>query len=306
MNYIILDMEWNQPYNIRYAVKKPVLLHGEIVQIGAVKLDDSFRTVDKIDIFIRPRHYKRMNKRVSQLTGITNVDLKSGIPFTDAYEIFREWCGEESVLLTWGPDDIPMLIENIKVWGLDESTLPKYYNLQVIFDAQITHEHRQFALNSALEIVGEVGKNAHNALNDAENTALVCTHLDLKSGIENYDTIKKCTLSGECSAKKYSSRVSALKDEELISFECPACKRNVDLIGFVNQNQEKTLALAKCECGKDFFIRFKFRRVDGQVAVSRVVYDMTDERREYYKEKHRLAHNRRRRRLRKKAIQKET
>lgn len=300
MNYIILDMEWNQPYNMRYAVKEPVLLHGEIVQIGAVKLDESFQTIDKIDIFIRPKHYKRMNKRISQLTGITNVDLKSGIPFTDAYEIFREWCGEESVLLTWGPDDLPMLIENITVWGLDASTLPKSYNLQVIFDAQIAHGHRQFALNSALEMVGEIGKDAHNALNDAENTALVCTHLDLKNGIESYDSIKESTLSGECSAKKYPSRVSALKDEELILFECPECKNKVSCVGIVNQNQEKTLAHAKCECGKEFFIRFKFRRIDGQVAVSRVIYDMTDERREYYEEKRRLAHNRRRRRLRKK------
>ena len=36
MNYIVLDMEWNQPFNMKSMIKKPLMLHGEIVQIGAV------------------------------------------------------------------------------------------------------------------------------------------------------------------------------------------------------------------------------------------------------------------------------
>ena len=40
MQYIVLDMEWNQPWPGSYAAQKvlPVQIHGEIIQIGAVRL----------------------------------------------------------------------------------------------------------------------------------------------------------------------------------------------------------------------------------------------------------------------------
>ena len=42
MQYIILDMEWNQPWPGSYSAKKalPSPLRGEIVQIGAVRVPD--------------------------------------------------------------------------------------------------------------------------------------------------------------------------------------------------------------------------------------------------------------------------
>jgi len=38
MEYIVLDLEWNQPYDASMAIKEPVHLSGEIIQIGAVKI----------------------------------------------------------------------------------------------------------------------------------------------------------------------------------------------------------------------------------------------------------------------------
>ena len=40
MQYIILDMEWNQPWPGSYSAKKalPSPMRGEIVQIGAVRM----------------------------------------------------------------------------------------------------------------------------------------------------------------------------------------------------------------------------------------------------------------------------
>ena len=39
MNYIVVDMEWKQPYNNKVTAGDNISLSGEIVQIGAVKLD---------------------------------------------------------------------------------------------------------------------------------------------------------------------------------------------------------------------------------------------------------------------------
>ena len=48
MQYIVLDMEWNQPWPGSYAAKKvlPVEIHGEIIQIGAVRLLENGTVAD--------------------------------------------------------------------------------------------------------------------------------------------------------------------------------------------------------------------------------------------------------------------
>ena len=44
MSYIVLDLEWNQAMSSNASVfnRLPIHLSGEIIQIGAVKLDDDF------------------------------------------------------------------------------------------------------------------------------------------------------------------------------------------------------------------------------------------------------------------------
>ena len=39
MNYVVLDLEWNQPLSPQRMIRKPIRLSGEIVQCGAVKID---------------------------------------------------------------------------------------------------------------------------------------------------------------------------------------------------------------------------------------------------------------------------
>ena len=38
MEYIVVDMEWNQALTFSEIVKDPVFLTGEIIQIGAIKV----------------------------------------------------------------------------------------------------------------------------------------------------------------------------------------------------------------------------------------------------------------------------
>ena len=55
MQYIILDMEWNQPWPGSHSAKKlPLPLRGEIVQIGAVRMDAQQNLLDEFQILIRP------------------------------------------------------------------------------------------------------------------------------------------------------------------------------------------------------------------------------------------------------------
>ena len=186
MNYIILDMEWNQPWPGSPSARKPlpVQIRGEIIQIGAVRLLEDQTVADEFQIMVRPKFYRRLNKRVSKLTGIKESRLKEeGVPFPQAMEAFRAWCGEEAVFLTWGFDDITILRENLALFQLPTDWTRQWYNAQMIFNAQTDGSNAQKALKTAMELFSiEASRPAHDALGDAYHTALICARLDPAPG----------------------------------------------------------------------------------------------------------------------------
>ena len=108
MEYTILDLEWNNTYAHK--------LHGffnEIIQFGAVRLDEKLHEIARYDTFVCPDAAGKLTGMVEQLTNITNDDLKTGIPFPQA---FRQFCdfAAGSVLLTWGDCDLRELMNNYR------------------------------------------------------------------------------------------------------------------------------------------------------------------------------------------------
>ena len=131
MQYIILDMEWNQPWPGSYSAKKalPSPMRGEIVQIGAVRMTQEQQVADEFQILIRPKYFKKMNRKVASLTGIRDSLLREkGVSFPEAAAQFAAWCGEDCVFLTWGFDDITILRENLAVFGLESGWTARWYN----------------------------------------------------------------------------------------------------------------------------------------------------------------------------------
>ena len=64
MHYIIFDLEWNQPTDASSIVQEPGYLNGEVIEIGAVKLDAHFCPVDELRIYVKPQHDIRMHQDV--------------------------------------------------------------------------------------------------------------------------------------------------------------------------------------------------------------------------------------------------
>lgn len=56
MYCIVLDLEWNQPFSTRSMVTTPVRLPGEIIQIGAVKLNERLEIVDTFKVMVKPKY----------------------------------------------------------------------------------------------------------------------------------------------------------------------------------------------------------------------------------------------------------
>ena len=114
MNYIVMDLEWNQAISQKFVKTKPVYLSGEIIEIGAVKVDEEFNIIDSYKQYVKPNFYKKMHWSVLKLTKITENDLKDGMEFYRAIENFKSWCGENPLFITWGPDDVPMFKNNLR------------------------------------------------------------------------------------------------------------------------------------------------------------------------------------------------
>ncbi len=290
MNYIVLDMEWNQRIKGKKRVRVPVMLNGEIIQFGAVKLDENYSVIDTFKIMVSPKYYKQMHEKVSQITKITAEDLQYGFPFEVAFEHFKKWCGNEFTFLTWGFDDVNMLRDNMLLHKMDTTWIPTTYNLQVVFDNQISKEQRQVSLMRAMEMLGEPALESHDALNDAINTAHICLHLDMEKGLSEYDAAIRqmhCCVQTNVKQQKpdkvYSSKREALKDKDLINFYHPDFDEFVTCVDFVEQNDAKFMAIGKSESGKELFVRFKFKRWgEKEYSVSRIVYEMNEKNKNYY------------------------
>ena len=298
MNYIVLDMEWNQPWPGSPSAKKvlPVQIRGEIIQIGAVRITEDQQVGDEFQVLIKPKFYRRLNRRVSKLTGIKEAQLRDeGIPMGEAMARFRQWCGEDVIFLTWGFDDITILRENLRLYGIDESWVNRWFNAQMIFNAQTDGSSSQKALKTAMEIFGiEATRPAHDALGDAYHTALICAKLDLNKGVMEYGQAVKSHENGfhgaelpGCIGRKvfydYADKQAALAAMDGPENKCPTCGAQMTGTRWFAQPGRRYMDLAECKDHGKFLIRIRLSdQPDGKVRVSRLTYEATSEAAEAY------------------------
>lgn len=287
MNYIVLDLEWNQPFSPRSMITKPVRLQGEIIQIGAVKLNEHLEIVDTFKVMVKPKYYRTMHRKVSKLTNISNEDLEYGFPFKQALTYFTAWCPEDAIFLTWGGDDVKMLHTNISVHKIKGYHLPKSHNVQKLFSRQIVKDTRQYSLVQAMEILQEPACSAHDALHDSMNTARILRHLDL-SVLLNDDTQNNLPDNDdgyqELCEDAFASRLEAFTTLQEKVWTCPNCAHHLFFEPWVKQNNEKRIAVATCDCGCSYFARVRIRKSDNKYRCNRIVYPLTEELVSFYNE----------------------
>ena len=283
MNYIIFDLEWNQPPEESATVQSPVYLTGEIVQIGAVKLNDAFAMVDELRLYIRPQYYTKMHRKIATLTGIRDKDLlEKGKPFPEAFAEFQNWCGEDFSYMTWSTSDLPMLVDNMLLHDIDTDELPVCYDIQRIFDREIMRSSQRHSLDHALEILGEQGDTAHDALHDARNTAKVCAHLDLEEYLEEYSSK---VFFERPNGVVYESFRAMTEDAVLASFDCPWCGEPITCEGWVS-NRGGCMARGCCSQGDEFLVDLAAEKhTDGTYRAKRLFYEMSDDLWEIYQDR---------------------
>ncbi|MBR4308160.1 MAG: exonuclease domain-containing protein [Oscillospiraceae bacterium] len=289
MQYIVLDMEWNQPWPGSYAAKKvlPVEIHGEIIQIGAVRMLDDGSIADEFQVLVKPKYYKKLNSRVAKLTGLKDADLKErGLAFPDALQRFRDWIGGECIFLTWGFDDITVLEDNILLHDGEPDWITTWYNAQMIFNEQMECGTSQRALATAMGMMNiEPTRQAHDALGDAYHTALVCKRLDLKRGIEEYQKSLQAHTDGfhgnppeGCISKSvfhgFEDKAEAMTAMNELQSHCPQCGGPMKNGPWIAQEGRRYMTMASCPEHGRFLIRMRLHKEkDGTTRISRLIYE---------------------------------
>ncbi|MBQ6482325.1 MAG: exonuclease domain-containing protein [Anaerolineaceae bacterium] len=281
MNYIIVDFEWNQPLSEKATILEPVRFEAEIIEIGAVKLNEKLEIIDEFQSFVKPHFYPVMNGGVSRLTKIRIQTLEKAPVFSEVYRDFSSWCGDDYCFCTWGSNDIPAMLDNMLMHQLAAPYTVYWYDLQNIFGHEIMRDGRRWSLTAAVDVLNLPKERAHDALNDARNTCTICTRVDLLSHCDYYGNCyvnyEQDRLRGLISGRRYSSADAALQDSDMISMLCPYCGEQVLMSGWAQQPKQVILGYGRCGEGDEFLARYQKKGCgEGDTLVSRMVYTMSD------------------------------
>ncbi len=170
MNYILLDLEWDNYYS-----KKFGKFINEIVQIGAIKLDDKFHLIDEFNTYVKSEISTKLSPRFKRLTNITNEQMLAGISFAEAINNYKYWCGEDYITLTWSNSDLHTLIDNSRLFLNSEhiDIIGKYVDLQAYVQKKLHQKGYQFegqlSLLDACEMLDIAAENfdMHTARDDS-------------------------------------------------------------------------------------------------------------------------------------------
>ena len=267
MQYIVIDLEWNQPMSYDSAVYRQVgdRLIFEMIQIGAVKLNGQLEVCDSISIPIRPVHYVKIHPRIRKMTQLGPEELADAPAFLEAMDQFAAWCGEDYALLTWGCDDVSVLKQNMDFFDC-KVALPPLCDIQRLFSDVYKCRDRK-GLKAAMEMLDiepDEERFFHNALNDAYYTALVFAKMPDPAAVLRYPQQPRQLIhaghrSRQTKGETFASMAEAMASETAAQPRCPVCgKRTALEDGYVRQCADKYIGLSACPHHGSLMIRLRF------------------------------------------------
>ena len=245
MNYIVLDLEWNQcPYGKEH---EDPTLPFEIVEIGAVRVSGNGEMDADFHENVCPTLYTRLHHITRKVIHISEKDLAGCRTFPEVFADFISWCGENPVFCTWGPGDLTELQRNVR-WHMNRGTITGawpfpyplcFVDLQKIFAWYYGEDHTRRSLKNAVEYLHiHESEQFHDAFSDAHYTALVMKKLpaDLFEKYYSIDTyITPTSREDEIFVNygpytkfismPFDDRNDVMQDKVVSSMRCCVCNR---------------------------------------------------------------------------------
>lgn len=313
-NYIILDLEWNQAPRGREIKSMPF----EIIEIGAVRLDENKTETDRFDALIKPQVYKTMHSINTMITNITMEELSDQPDFNTVYQSFINWCGDQTefIFCTWGDMDLTELQRNIR--HFNEPALSNgpmmFLDIQKLYSIYNGNPRLKTSLENAADELGiNDGTPFHRAINDAHYTAkifkkicspelekkvsynLFNTPSDKADEIHAYfDTYSKYV------TRSFPDRFKLLKEKDIWKNECYICRKEAETrLDWFSTRPKTFLNLSSCpehgllrsiisikkdEASRLYAIKITHSASDEEVS------QMEEKAKEYFRKNHKRLH----------------
>ncbi len=276
MNYIILDLEWDSVY-----CKAKGGFLNQIIQIGAVKLDESFNFVSSFEQVVKSSISKKLTRRFVELTGITTDIMKQGVLYSEAIAEYNNWVGTNIVTLTWSNSDLYAILENNKYF------LPKnvgmhmelYADVQSYVQAYLREKGNKITNQISLSLAAEMLDvnpqefALHTALDDSRLTASLLKKTFVK---EKFEPFIKNTEDPEFTKRLTfkTTYVSKLNDPAVtadsLNFNCDVCGANAKVVKKWHFHNNWFWADFICpNCQNTFSARVMFKRTYNGIKITR-------------------------------------
>lgn len=180
MKYVFVDFEMNE-ISREYSYERGVC-SSEIVQIGAVMLDEQYKEIGEFREYARPVYNDAICGGCAKVTDITYEKVENADTIDKVYERFAYWCsgmaGErEYRIFSWSENDLTQLVNEMELKGFGAEHPETDWILENWIDYQQEYSdligyRKALSLKNAVGSVGiDFSGRQHDALWDARNTS---------------------------------------------------------------------------------------------------------------------------------------
>lgn len=177
MYSIFVDFEM-QPVSQEKFPEEYKICHTEIIEVGAVVLDDKNKEVSSFKRYVKPKYSDYIDEHIKDLTGITMKRLQKSPPFETVQADFMKWCHHyrDYTVYAWSNNDKHQFTKEMELkhipFGKDEEYMLQHWqDFQKEYGSLVRAPY-SLSLEKALYMAGELfDGQAHDALYDARNTA---------------------------------------------------------------------------------------------------------------------------------------
>ncbi|MBC7863481.1 MAG: exonuclease domain-containing protein [Bacteroidia bacterium] len=176
MNYIIVDLEatcWERSAILPQLKREQS--PNEIIEIGAVCIDQNKNLLGEIDLFVQPKVHPKLSAFCIDLTSITQELVDFAPMFPDALQQFQNWIknfGEEFILCSWGFYDRVQFENDCKLHKLNTDWLHHHISLKHQYGK--IKNIKPIGMKSALQKEKfSLDGTHHRGLDDAKNISKI-------------------------------------------------------------------------------------------------------------------------------------